>query len=840
MVLINELVRPREEVLTEGIEGRVDVYKALSGEGIEGDAQKFLEVTYLTEPLKEVIDEIRMKLEKKKGSKGVYAFAGGFGSGKSHHILSLYHMFATSEVGKKWLRTQEFDFEIPTNVKSVLVQALKINPDYLWEPIFEALGHKDLNEKIKRFPTHDDIKKAINSESVMIFLDEIEPWFDALKDEQLENRNLNFLQNLIEVASNTETKLFVFICILPESLVRTQAIKGKVNRDFIYWKNLYEIKEKDQIILYRLFHIEDKKANEEKIENLIEDMISKYRQSGIFKDKSIDTRKRIDEFKENISRSYPFHPQVLETLFDKYGSSTAYQRTRGVLYLLSRVIKDYCDKKEIILLSDINPEKYSDLSKLDTDLSEKAVEDIRKTRELRVKFSDKIIPVVFVKSLGVLATQGASKEDVLYGCIDSSININEIDTGLLEILSTAPHIHEREGKYILQKDINVLVLIENEARLLKDKPTISERIAEIIKDEIKVEKVKAACYEIDGIEDKNQTKIVFSLVEKSEDELREIFASRTYQNRIIFVNPKCKDVLKSNGLNMNIARIIAIDEMLPKFDKYKKTLESRKEHNLLETKKKLKEKYGKFIHWQDSGTFMPVAIEFDSGKIAKKLEEIYDLSTFKEKIMFLLNKREIGETLTVGDVKTHFYKTRGFPVVLDEALFKKAIESLNNEEKVVVVSGSDVYRKGKVIVVLRDDYIIAKPDEVEEEKSGVGVDERTTIKMRAPIGVAVPTEKPYSTETPETLETLRSEAKVPQGLEEFNFEDFTIEESKPWSLQSHLESELDESRDVREIDVALKGKFKGKDMKNIINEMIEKHEDEIISMKISAKVIKND
>jgi hypothetical protein len=238
---------------------------------------------------------------------------------------------------------------------------------------------------------------------------------------------------------------------------------------------------------------------------------------------------------------------------------------------------------------------------------------------------------------------------------------------------------------------------------------------------------------------------------------------------------------------------------------------------------------------------MPVAIEFDSGKIAKKLEEIYDLSTFKEKIIFLLNSREIGETLTVGDVKTHFYKTRGFPVVLDEALFKKTIESLINEEKVVIVSGSDVYRKGKVIVVLRDDHIIAKPDEVEEEKSGVEIGGRTTIKMRAPTGFIVPTEKPYPTETPESLETFsESEVKTPQGLGEFNFEDFTIDESKPWSLQSHLESELDESRDVREIDVALKGKFKGKDMKNIINEMIEKHEDEIVSMKISAKVIKND
>lgn len=673
MVVIDNIVRPREDVLTEGIEGRVDVYKALSGEGIEGNAERFLEVTYLTEPLREVLNEIKAKLDGKKGSKGVYVFSGGFGSGKSHHVLSLYHIFGSPEIGNAWLKNQDFEFAVPDNVKSVLIQALSTNPDYLWEPIFEALGHGDLNRVIKRFPTHDDIKAALGKDPLMIFLDEIEPWFDGLKDEKLEDRNLNFIQNLIEVASNREMKLCVFISILPPSLVRSQAISGKVNRDDIYWYNLYEIKDRDQVVLYRLFHLEDKKSNESQVKQLIDEFISRYRQAGMFKDKTGDTKRRLEELKTKMFNSYPFHPQVLESLFERYGSSTSYQRTRGVLYLLSSVVRDLHDKKEIILLSDISPERYSELTKLDTDLAEKAIEDIRKTRELSVKQSEKILSVVFIKSMGMIAAQEASKENILFGTIDFLTNINDVEAGLMDILSTAPYIDEREGKYLLQKEVNVLVLVENEARLLKDKPNIREKIAQIIKDDIRIEKVQTACFETDGIDDKNQTKIVFALVEKGQKELKDIFDSKTYQNRIIFINPKCKDVLKSNGISMSVARVLAIEEMLPKFEKYKKTLERRYENNMSEIRKKLKEKYGKLIQWQDSNNFIPVNVDFDSGKISKKIEELFDLSTFREKILALLNARETGENLTVQDIRTHFYRTRGFPVVTDETLLKKLL-----------------------------------------------------------------------------------------------------------------------------------------------------------------------
>ena len=52
------------------------------------------------------------------------------------------------------------------------------------------------------------------------------------------------------------------------------------------------------------------------------------------------------------------------------------------------------------------------------------------------------------------------------------------------------------------------------------------------------------------------------------------------------------------------------------------------------------------------------------------------------------------------------------------------------------------------------------------------------------------------------------------------------------------ENPQSESRDIREISLTMKGKFNGKEMKDVVNKVIERHEDEIRSMKLNAKVLK--
>lgn len=830
MAIIGDLVRPREEVLTEGIEGRVDVYKALLKEGIEGDSKKFLEVTFLTKPLKEVFDELADKLNKKKGSKGVYIFSGGFGSGKSHHILALFHALSAPEIGENWLIFHNYSFNIPTDVKSVLIQALSMDPNYLWEPIFKDLGKEGVLAKVRRFPTHEHIKEAIGDKTVVIFLDEVESWFNSLNDEKLEDRNLNFLQNLLEIAADSDSNLIVLISLLE----KIEEIKGRINRQNSYWCNLYGIEDRDRVVLYRLFHLEDKERNENAIQEIIGKYISAYKQSGLFKDQSVETRKRIEDFKNRLFNSYPFHPQLMETLFEKYGASTSYQRTRGILYLLSTVVRDFYDKKDLILLSDINPTAYDELSKLESELSEKAIEDIRKMESTNIKHVAPLLSTVFIKSIGFGPTRGASKEDILFGVLSPAVNVNEIDASLTELSNSAPHLWLAEGKYFIRPEVNVLVLIENEARMLKDKYNVTEKIAGIIKDEIKIAKIPVYCFDTDGVDTKNQTKVIFSLKEIEKENLKKIFEEQTFQNRIIFINPNCKDVLRSNGINMNVARILAMDEMKPQFVNYKQALEQQRSLNMNEIKKKLKEKYGKMIRWQDSSDFMPVSVDFDSGKIQKKLEEEFDISSFKEKILFLVDNREEGELLSVGEIRNQFYRTRSFPVVIDDDYFRKSLSTLMNDAKIVVVSGSDVFRKGRVLPFLRDEYVVMKPEEVPEEVGGVEVGERVGIRMRVPWEETLPEEE-------EKKEALREGEVVTPPSEggEIEYETFKIEESSPCSLQGLLGSTLDESVDVGEVSVTMKGKrLKGKDVKDIVDGIIEEHEDNLGTMKLESKVRK--
>ncbi len=831
MAIIGDLVRPREEVLTEGIEGRVDVYKALLKEGIEGNSKKFLDVTFLTRSLKEVFDELADKVNNKKGSKGVYIFSGGFGSGKSHHILALFHALSFPEIGVNWLNFHKYSFNIPTNVKSVLIQALSMDPDYLWEPIFEDLERKDVLAKVKRFPTHKHIKEAIGDKTVVIFLDEIESWFDSLDNKKLEDKNLNFLQNLLEIAADSDSNLIVFISLLE----KVEEIKGRINRQNSYWCNLYGIEDRDRVVLYRLFRLEDKERNENAIQEIIGKYISAYKQSGLFKDQSVETRKRIEDLKNRLFNSYPFHPQLMETLFEKYGASTTYQRTRGILYLLSTVVRDFYDKKDLILLSDINPTAYDELSKLESELSEKAVEDIRQMESINVKHATSLLTTVFIKSIGFGHTRGASKEDILFGVLAPAVNVNEIEASLTELSNSAPHLWLAEGKYFIRPEVNVLVLIENEARMLKDKPNVAEKIAEIIKDEIKIEKIPVYCYDTDGVDTKNQTKIIFSLKEMGKDNLKKMFEGQMFQNRIIFINPNCKDVLMSNGINMNVARILAIDEMKHQFENYKQALEQQRNQNMSEIKKKLKEKYGKMIRWQNSNDFMPVNVDFDSGKIQKKLEEEFDISSFKEKILFLVDKREEGESLSVGEIRNQFYRTRSFSVVIDEDIFRKTLNALINDAKIVIVSGSDVIRKGRILAFLRDDYVVMKPEEIPAETGGVEVGKRESIRMRVPGEETVP-------EAEEEKEALREDEVETTPLEggEIEYETFKIEESSPWSLQGLLGSTLDESVDVDEVSVTMKGRLKGKDVKGIVDNILEEHEDKLRTMKLESKVRKRD
>ena len=77
------------------------------------------------------------------------------------------------------------------------------------------------------------------------------------------------------------------------------------------------------------------------------------------------------EYRERFIESYPFQPEVVEVLYERWGSFPEFQRTRGVLRLLSRVVHRACGKnRPYITLADF------DLG--DSDIREELLEHIDK------------------------------------------------------------------------------------------------------------------------------------------------------------------------------------------------------------------------------------------------------------------------------------------------------------------------------------------------------------------------------------------------------------------------------------------------------------------------------
>ena len=81
-----------EEVRSGQVYGVVQLYKVLEDRpALEKNPADVFARTYLTDALRSALDQIRLKLTG-KDRRGSLVFTGGYGSGKSHQLLALYHV----------------------------------------------------------------------------------------------------------------------------------------------------------------------------------------------------------------------------------------------------------------------------------------------------------------------------------------------------------------------------------------------------------------------------------------------------------------------------------------------------------------------------------------------------------------------------------------------------------------------------------------------------------------------------------------------------------------------------------------------------------------------------
>ena len=313
----------------------------------------FLQKTYLTKGLRNLLENVLSRLNGGKGD-SMIQLQTPFGGGKTHALLTLYHTI------KHWKKTKHLEslsgLKEPAGAKVAVfvgTHADAVSGKTPWGEIAFQLGQYDFvkeHDKKRISPGKEVLKKVLHAAGpTLILIDELLEYIvKANRAEKLEKithgQTLAFLQEISELVASTENCCLV--TTLPASILerydeeaekalqQLQKVSGRVETVYtpVEGMELYEV------IRKRLF--ED--AGDEKTRKQVaQTYFELYQKLG----SDVPSETREVEYRESIERAYPFHPELIDVLYERWGSYPTFQRTRGVLRLLAEVVGDLYKRK---------------------------------------------------------------------------------------------------------------------------------------------------------------------------------------------------------------------------------------------------------------------------------------------------------------------------------------------------------------------------------------------------------------------------------------------------------------------------------------------------------------
>ncbi|RLG57414.1 MAG: hypothetical protein DRN95_05575 [Candidatus Hydrothermarchaeota archaeon] len=668
---IKDIITPRDEVLKGSFQGVIQTHKIDTKEvRLENNPKEFLNITYPSSAIKRALERINEKLSG-RSNQGGFLLVGPYGSGKSHTLITLFHLFNNSTLAKNWGKQWRIDLELPERSRSVVVSTRRYDVDHLWEPIFNLLGRNDLLNEIKRFPTTDQIEEAVGNEPVAIFIDEIENWygaFDPDKHSHLIEQNETFLEHLLEVAADPKRKLFVFITFLEEK----EGLKKIFNRTKPTRVDVSPIEDREKMILHRLFErVED--VDSSKIETVVETFINAYSEPI-----KIDN---IQSYKHRMIRTYPFHPLLLDTLFQIYEAATERQDVRGMLNVLADAVKDTYEIKPLILLSEIDE---NDFRGMDLKLIEKYEYDL--TRVQDIKHAREIMKSILIFTLNE-KTHGATESDILLS-IFSPAEGDPLTSILIDIenIYGKPHyLHKENGTYLFKHDLNIYALLEKEKKDIEDK-VVREKIAKILRED--VFENTPYIYGFDEIPDNNKTKIIiipdsWGTDEELKSKLNEFYKGKTWQNTFILVLPDLKTIFTFEILEKG-KRLKASENLLGQVkDEEKGKLKEIIKEERKGIANRIKEYYGYIVKWVERDgelTYRLINVSADINNIKDKSKSDPDLCG--DWIVKDIEDNPNGKM--IEEIINDFRKYRKYPFILDEDVIYNSIRTLHRDKRLII------------------------------------------------------------------------------------------------------------------------------------------------------------
>jgi hypothetical protein len=382
MKTIFDLCQPREEVLLGSLSE--DIFAARlkdvmdgTGESVYSDPRLFFENTYPTSGLKTLItDALGRLVGDASGKNAIIRLETAFGGGKTHNLIALYHIASgkapedavTKITGKRLAVIKPGDIKIAGVVGSDLDPTIgishpedKLNTFTLWGELAYQLGGRTGYALVQE----SDLKKVapgtglfetlVGDHPTLIMLDEISRHLRAAMGVSLEtgkttlaDQTIAFLMSLLEFAASKERCLVVLTLAggadafaaeteeLRQKLTEALQITARQERVLTPTTN----DEVYPIVTHRLFKTVDRAGAKPTLETY-----AKYYAELVEKNTDLPQRCLRAEYVQEMEATYPFHPELLNTLSLKTATIPNFNQTRGALRLLAWTIRSLWEGK---------------------------------------------------------------------------------------------------------------------------------------------------------------------------------------------------------------------------------------------------------------------------------------------------------------------------------------------------------------------------------------------------------------------------------------------------------------------------------------------------------------
>ena len=535
-----EVAIPHEDVLKgkfQQAEFAADLSRVHDGTATKEylDPALFYARTYITEGMEILLGSVAERISG-RGGDPVIQLQTAFGGGKTHTLLAVYHMaqgsVPTSDLaGISPILDKAGIYDLP-KARCVVLDGTKMAPGIpkkrgstevrtLWGELAWQLGGEEGYAQVRAAdldgtsPGKEVLANLLEAYApCIILIDELVAYIRQLEAGKSYpggtfESNLSFIQALTESLKAVPNA--VLLASLPESALEAGGERGAkalaalehyFGRVQALWKPV-ATEEAFEIVRRRLFSTISDTAARDAVCRAYADQYIQH--SGIFPPETQESR-----YYDRLVAAYPIHPELFDRLYEDWASLENFQRTRGVLKLMAKMIHrlwqdgnndtlimpgsvplyDGATRNELLYYL---PQGWDPVVERDMDgnTAETAMIENKDPRFGSIHACRRVARTIFIGSApdtGSRTSRGIRHDQVLLGAIQPGQQIGIFSDALKRLTERLHHLNEGNSRFWFDTRPNLRREMEDRKRRFDEKhdilPRIKTELAKQVKSEI--------------------------------------------------------------------------------------------------------------------------------------------------------------------------------------------------------------------------------------------------------------------------------------------------------------------------------------------------------------------